>query len=203
MPKIKICGLTRPEDIDAVNEVKPDYIGFVFAPSRRRVTPGEAAAMKERLDGSIRSVGVFVNAPAEDIIRLCRDGVMDIVQLHGDEDGGYMADLKSRIDRPLIKAVRVISPAQVKAAQALPCDYLLLDTYQKDAYGGTGMPFDHGLIPPLEKPFFLAGGLNAGNIAKAALTGAYCLDVSGGAETDGVKDAEKIKALVRIVRGLL
>ncbi|SHI21470.1 phosphoribosylanthranilate isomerase [Sporobacter termitidis DSM 10068] len=200
MTKIKICGLTRPQDIDAVNEARPDYIGFVFAESRRKVTPEQAAGLKRRLDGRIRAVGVFVNAGPDEIARVVRDGTIDLVQLHGDEDAAYIEDLKRRVGIPVIKAVRVQSPGQVLAAQALPCDYLLLDTYQKDAYGGTGKTFDHGLIPPLQKPFFLAGGLNAGNIKEAAALGPWCLDVSGGAETDGVKDAAKIIEIVRIVK---
>jgi phosphoribosylanthranilate isomerase len=202
MPKIKICGLTRFCDIDAVNEAKPDYVGFVFARSRRQVTFDMASAMKKRLDNNIRAVGVFVNAAGDDIVRLCTEGVIDLVQLHGDEDAGYIAELKRCVDLPIIKVVRVQSPAQVAAAEALPCDYLLLDTYQKDAYGGTGTTFDYGLIPSLRKPFFLAGGLNAGNIRAAAAIEPYCLDISGGVETDGVKDAAKIMELVKIVRAL-
>jgi phosphoribosylanthranilate isomerase len=203
MPKIKICGLTRLQDIDIVNECLPDYIGFVFAPGRRQVTYDRAAAMKARLDCRIKAVGVFVNAGFGKIARLCRDEVIDLVQLHGDEDERYIAGLKERVAVPIIKAVRVQDPAQVLAAEALPCDYLLLDTYHKDAYGGTGAAFDYSLIPPLQKPFFLAGGLNAENILVAAMKNPFCLDVSSGVETDGVKDAVKVRELVRIVRKMV
>jgi phosphoribosylanthranilate isomerase len=200
MPKIKICGLTRPEDIDIVNEVLPDYIGFVFAPSRRQVTPGAAAALKQRLDDRIKAVGVFVNGRIDEIARLRRHGIIDLIQLHGDEDEGYVAGLKERVDAPVIKAVRVRNPEQVSAAARLPCEFLLLDTYQKDAYGGTGAAFDYSLIPPLQKPYFLAGGLQAGNIRAVVSHRPYCLDVSSGVETESVKDAAKVREIVRLVR---
>lgn len=202
MPKIKICGLTRLQDIDIVNDCLPDYIGFVFAPSRRQVTPGGAAALKQRLDDRIKAVGVFVNERIDEIARLCRHGIIDLIQLHGDEDERYVAGLKERVDAPVIKAVRVRNPEQVSAAARLPCEYLLLDTYQKDAYGGTGAAFDYRLIPPLQKPYFLAGGLHAGNIPAAAAQKPYCLDVSSGVETDGVKDAAKVRELVWLVRSV-
>lgn len=202
MPKIKICGLTRPQDIDIVNETQPNYIGFVFAESRRRVTTEQAAAMKERLDARIKAVGVFVNAVQEDIIGLCRAGIIDLIQLHGDEDEVYISSLKEHVQNPVIKAVRVENSEQVLRAQSLPCDYLLLDTYDKNAAGGTGIRFDHALIPTLVKPFFLAGGLHAGNIREAAAHHPFCIDVSSGAETDGVKDDGKIKEIVRLVRSL-
>lgn len=200
MLKVKICGLTRNQDVDIVNEVLPDYIGFVFAESRRKVTPAQAAALKSRLDQRVRSVGVFVNASIEEIISLYNDGVVDLVQLHGDEDAAYLAGLKKKIGCPVIKAVRVRSAQDVLEAEALPSNYLLLDAYKKEAYGGTGEAFDYALIPDIKKPFFIAGGLNAGNIAKAAALKPYCLDVSSGVETDGVKDAAKIWEIVRIIR---
>lgn len=200
MIKIKICGLTRSLDIDIVNEAMPDYIGFVFAESRRRVTHTQAAAMKKRLSGSIKAVGVFVNAETDEIAGLCNRGVIDLVQLHGDEDLDYFLSLKKKIKCLIIKAVRVQNPQQITRVQALPCDYLLLDTYQKEQYGGTGAAFDYALIPKMHKPFFLAGGLNADNIKKAANVSPYCLDISSGVETDGVKDAEKIKEIIKIIR---
>ena len=200
--KIKICGLTRPEDIAAVNAAMPDYIGFVFADSRRRVTPEDAAELKKKLDPGIKAVGVFVNADPSEIVHLCKSGVIDVVQLHGDEDADYIAALKRDVDCPIIKAIRVQSAQQLKAADSLPCDYLLLDTYHKNAYGGTGTAFDYTLIPPLNKPFFIAGGINADNINDAASVKPFCLDVSSGAETNGGKDAMKISQIVTIARGI-
>jgi len=198
--KIKICGISRLQDIQAVNAVLPDYIGFVFAESKRKVSPTQAAEMRGFLDKRILVAGVFVNAPPGDIIRLCRDGIINLVQLHGDEDSDYITELKNKINVPVIKAVRVQSTEQLLEAQSLPCDYLLLDTYQKDRYGGSGRSFDWSLIPKLSKPFFLAGGLNTGNIKAAAACCPYCLDVSSGAETGGFKDPNKITEIVKIIR---
>ena len=202
MTQIKICGLTRPEDIEAVNRCKPDYIGFVFAEgSRRRVTRDQAARLKEALNPGIKAVGVFVNQPVEEIAALCGDGIIDMVQLHGDEDEGYLLALKTKITAPVIRAVRVQSPAQLLNADRLPCEMLLLDAFDKNAYGGTGKSFDYSLIPALKHSFFLAGGLNAGNVldAIAALNPA-CVDVSGGVETEGIKDPKKIEEMIRLVR---
>ncbi len=200
MTKLKICGLTRQQDIDIVNEMLPDYIGFVFAESRRRVTPAQTAVLKAQLDPRIKAVGVFVNADINGIAALAHDGTIDLIQLHGEEDAAYINELRSKIACPVIKAVRVQTTAQVYSAEKLPCDYLLLDAYQKDAYGGTGMAFDYALIPKLTKPYFLAGGLNAGNINAALDLHPYCLDISSGVETDGVKDPGKIREIIRIIR---
>lgn len=200
MTKIKICGLFRQRDIDIVNEALPDYIGFVFAESRRRVTPEHAALLKAKLDPRIKAVGVFVNSKIGEVAELMNAGIIDLVQLHGGEDAAYIHELTRRSRCPVIKAVRVQSAAQVLAAEALPCDYLLLDAYHKDVCGGTGTSFDYTLIPRLTKPYFLAGGLNAGNVNKALELQPYCLDISSGVETDGVKDAVKIKEMTRIIR---
>jgi phosphoribosylanthranilate isomerase len=202
MIKIKICGLSRACDIETVNECQPDYIGFVFAESRRRIGRTQADALKKLLNPAIRTVGVFVNADQGEIVGLCRDGVIDLIQLHGDEDCDYISALKEKIRRPVIKAVRVQNAAQVLEAQSLPCDYLLLDAYRREAMGGTGQSFDHSLIPRLDKPFFLAGGLDSENIKAAAKAQPYCMDVSSGVETNGIKDADKIKEVVRAVRSL-
>lgn len=201
MTKLKICGLTRRQDIDIVNGALPDYIGFVFAESRRRVTPLQAAGLKARLDPRVKAVGVFVNADIDGIAALVRDGVIDLVQLHGGEDAAYITELRSEIACPVIKAVRVQSAAQVLHAETLPCDYLLLDAFRRDAYGGTGTAFDYALIPTLTKPYFLAGGLNAGNVKKALEMQPYCLDISSGVETDGVKDERKIREIMFALAG--
>lgn len=203
MSKIKICGLSRPEDILAVNEYLPDCIGFVFSKSRRQVTAGQARLLKAGLDPKIKAAGVFVNEPAASVAKLFKEGVIDLVQLHGDEDEAYIQSLKQELSCPIIKAVRVQSGEQIIQAQRLPCDYLLLDAYSKNAYGGTGDKFQWDIIPQnLSKPFFLAGGISESNIAQAVKEARpYCIDVSSGAETGGVKDKEKIKQIINIVRG--
>lgn len=200
MIKIKICGLTRQQDIDIVNSILPDYVGFIFTESKRRVTPTQALAMKERLNPCVKAVGVFVNACIEEIVRMCSGGVIDLIQLHGDEDEAYISKLKRRFDNPIIKAIRVQNTQDILASEKLPCDYLLLDAYKADAYGGTGTSFDYALVPKLQKLYFLAGGLNAVNIKQTLAVRPYCLDISSGVETDGIKDAEKIKDIMRLVR---
>lgn len=201
MTKIKICGLSRSQDIQAVNEALPDYIGFVFAKSRRQVSLKQAEKLKSLIDSRILTVGVFVNASSSEIARICKDNIIDIIQLHGDEDENYITELRNMIKNPIIKAIKVQNSRKIHMAQSLPCDYLLFDTYKKDIYGGSGESFDHSLISDVRKPYFLAGGLNAENIA-AAITECqpYCVDISSGVETDGLKDKEKIKEIIKIVR---
>ena len=142
MAKIKICGLSRPIDIDIVNEALPDYVGFVFAKSKRQVSTILAAELKMRLNPDILAVGVFVNEEIEHIIQLCRTGTIDIVQLHGDETKEYIHKLKASIMNPIIKAVRVRSTEDIISASELSCDYLLLDAYRENQYGGCGETFD-------------------------------------------------------------
>ncbi len=201
MTKIKLCGLTREEDIAAVNCWQPDYIGFVFANSRRRVTPEQARHLKDGLDPHIKAVGVFTNEPVSFIIELCETGVIDVIQLHGDETEEYILALKQKTVCSVIKAVRVQSTEQLLQAEKLSCDQLLLDTYQKEQYGGSGKTFDRALIPTLHKPFFLAGGLECSNIARAVREcHPFGIDVSSGAETNGLKDETKIRQIIEIIR---
>ena len=200
MPKIKICGLKRLEDIYAVNEYKPDYIGFVFAGEKRCISPELAYELKQHLDKNIKAVGVFVNAEVEFILKLVESGAIDAIQLHGDEDNEYIKELRSKTSAPIIKAVRVKSAEDILVSENIQCDYLLLDTYADNAYGGTGETFDWNIIPKISKPFFLAGGLTSENIAIATKVNPYCLDISSGVETDGFKDKTKIEKAIKIVR---
>ncbi len=201
MVKIKICGLKTMEDIRMVNRQKPDFAGFVFAGSKRRITPEQAAEMKKELLPEIRSVGVFVNEDPERIAGLAESGVLDYIQLHGDEDGEEIRWIKDTTGKPVIKAVRVRSREDILQAEKLSCEYLLLDAYKAGEYGGSGECFCWEMIPELEKPFFLAGGLNAENIAEALKTcRPWAVDVSSSVETDGRKDEEKVRRFMRAVR---
>lgn len=194
--RIKICGLSRPCDIDYVNATKPDYIGFVFAKSRRQVSARQAKLLKEKLDPEICAVGVFVNEQPEVIVRLVQDGVIDMVQLHGQEDEAYISELRKLLaasDVAIIKAFSVKTPEDVEKACQSSADYILLD----HGAGGTGHSFDWNLVKDVERPFFLAGGLGPDNIEQACRVGAFSLDVSSGVETDGLKDQEKINFCVR------
>ena len=201
MTKIKLCGLTRKEDIEAVNRWLPEYIGFVFCQSRRQVTTKQAGFLKAELDSRIKAVGVFVNEPIFSIVTLYNTSVIDVVQLHGDESEEYIRELKKHIACPVIKAVRVQCTAQVLQAEKLSSDLLLLDSYQNGRYGGSGKPFDYSMLPFLQKPFFLAGGLTTSNIIQAIeKCHPYGVDVSSGVETDGIKDENKIRQMIQIVR---
>ena len=202
MSMVKICGLSKECDIDYVNSSKPDYVGFVFSNSKRRVTPKQAEKLKLKLSSGIKAVGVFVNEPLELIADLCRQNIIDVVQLHGDEDNDYISKVKSMTGKPVIKAVRVQSTQQILQAEKLNCDYLLLDTYKKSTYGGVGESFNWQLIQTKKKkPFFLAGGLNTENVETAIKTvRPYCVDVSSGVETDGFKDEKKIRNIIEKVR---
>lgn len=201
--KIKICGLTRPQDIEYVNEALPDFIGFVFAKSKRQITAEIAEELRKPLDSRISAVGVFVNEDMDMITSLCKNGIIDLVQLHGDESSYYIESLSQKINNPIIKAVRVKDSKSVKTASTLPCNYLLLDTYSGNEYGGTGKAFDWSLISVPAKPFFLAGGISAEN-AQTAIRNIkpYCLDVSSGVETDSFKDRNKILNIVNLVRSV-
>lgn len=198
MTKIKLCGLSRPCDIETANRLLPEYIGFVFAPkSKRYVPPETAAALKGLLHPSIQAVGVFVREEPEQVARLLRDGIIDIAQLHGGEDAAYVRVLRRLTDRPILQAFRVDSAADVAAAQKSEADMILLDA---DA-GGTGTAFDWTLLRDIRRPYFLAGGLHPGNVREAMeRLSPYAVDVSSGIETDGRKDADKMEAFMREVR---
>ena len=212
MTRIKLCGLSRPCDIETANTLRPDCVGFVFAPeSRRYVTHSRAADLKALLDPGIHSAGVFVDQEIESIARLLHEGVIDLVQLHGNEDNEYIRALRSSIKnlqgmqdnnpRPhvrILQAFRIRSPEDVAAAQESAADLVLLD-----AGAGDGKTFDWSLLRDFRRPFFLAGGLTPENAADAVRAlHPYGVDVSSGIETDGFKDPEKMAAFVRAVRSV-
>ena len=198
MTKIKFCGMRRADEIAAANALHTDYIGFVFAPgSRRAVTPEQAAALKADLLPGIRAVGVFVNAAPEQVAALLAAGTFDIAQLHGQEDETYLQTLRTLTDKPILKAFRVDTAADLQRAAAFPADGLLLDS----GAGGTGTAFDWTLLRDFSRPYFLAGGLNPENVGTAIQTlHPYAVDVSSGIETDGRKDAKKMAAFAAAVR---
>lgn len=198
MVKIKICGLRRLEDIEIVNKYKPDYIGFVFADSKRKVTHDLADKMKKKLDSSIESVGVFVDADIEEILKLYDDGIIDIVQLHGSESEEYIKNLKQKSNYQLkiINAIEMSGEKDLLEYDDSLADYLLLDSGK-----GSGKTFDWRLIrKDLKKEFFLAGGLNANNITLAVEEfNPYAIDLSSSLETDGYKDEMKIKEVMEAI----
>ncbi|MCD8220772.1 MAG: phosphoribosylanthranilate isomerase [Clostridiales bacterium] len=201
MTKIKICGLRRREDIEAVNQYQPDYIGFVFAKSKRQVSIGEAENLSHLLSPSVCPVGVFVNAPIEMICEIVRRGIIRVIQLHGQEDEGYVRELRKQLAEPMIiKALRMETGYEPELWKKSEIDYLLLDA----GAGGTGKTFDHELLEKpgeITKPWFLAGGMCPENAAEAIRKfHPYAVDVSSGVETDGWKDADKVRKMIETVR---
>lgn len=194
--KLKICGLSRHEDIEAVNLWKPDYIGFVFAKSRRQVTREQAQALKKALHPGIAVVGVFVDQEPDLMIELLKDGIIDIAQLHGQEPEETVRRIKEEAGKPVIKAVPVRTGADVQAFAESSADYLLFD----NGAGGTGEQFDWSLLKAIKKPWFLAGGIDLHNIKEALGRYPWAVDLSSGVETDGRKDAAKIEQIVKEVR---
>ena len=210
--KVKICGLKRKEDIIYVNQYKPDWIGFVFAGTKRKIDFETAKDLKRELSKEIKAVGVFVNEEIPYISKLVGAQVIDMIQLHGDEEKEYIDALRSRLDKdgngkiPIIKAVRVRSTKQVLESEKLPVEYLLLDAFSKEEYGGSGVVFDHKLIPDLKKPYILAGGIGLENVdgileeLKKQNNLPICVDVSSSVETNGYKDKMKIEEIIQKIR---
>lgn len=199
MTRIKICGLSRPEDIDAVNAARPDFCGFVvdFPKSRRNVSPVQLRALRARLDGAIVPVGVFVDCPPDTVAALQNDGTISVAQLHGREDEDYISRLRALTGgKPVWKAFRVRTPADVEAARRSTADCLLLDNGT-----GTGHVFDWSLVGEIGRPWVLAGGLTPENLRDAVRTlHPWGVDLSSGVESGGVKDAKKIFEAVAAVR---
>ena len=195
--KIKLCGMFRPEDIRYANEVKPDFVGFVLAEGfRRRIVREQAAEFRKALDPEIPAVGVFVNNFCEEVISYLREGIIQMAQLHGDETEEDIQYIQAVTGKPVMKAVKVTDRYDVEAWLDSSADYLLFD-------GGTGsgVTFDWSVLTGIDRNFFLAGGLNAGNLLTAVeKVHPFAVDLSSGVETDGVKDLEKMREVVRLVK---
>ena len=198
MVKIKICGLKRLEDIEIVNKYRPDYMGFVFADTKRKVSHELARQLKDKLDPEIISVGVFVDAPKEEIVELFENGTIEMAQLHGLESEDYIKDLKAMTDNRLIviKAIEMSQDTDLLKYDSSNADYLLLDSGK-----GSGKTFDWRLIrKDLKKDFFLAGGLNKDNVTQAIEEfEPYAVDLSSSLEVNGFKNEDKIKEIVEII----
>ena len=220
-PKIKMCGISKVETIPAVVEAQPDYMGLVFASSKRQVTVAQAKILVSELHKQyanrynrdviqwsndvvqefIKTVGVFVNETLENLVTIATEVNLDAVQLHGDEDEAFIQSLKERTNVEVWKAVQIRSAADAEAWIDSSTDMLLFDAYHKDERGGTGEVFDWSCLDEFERPFMLAGGIDSTNVARAIRTvRPYGIDISSGIETEGVKDDEKIKAFTNIVR---
>lgn len=197
MTKIKLCGLRRACDIEYVNELVPEYIGFVFAPkSKRYVTPEEAKQLRKQLDKRIIPVGVFVDEEPDRIAELVNQHIIEAVQLHGSEDEEYIKALRKLVSCTIIKAFRIEAKEDIAQANNSSADYVLLDSG-----GGTGETFDWSLLLTMERAYFLAGGLTPDNVAGAiGQLQPFAVDASSSLETDGFKDMKKMTAFVNAVR---
>lgn len=209
MAKIKLCGLRREQDIEYVNEVLPDYAGFIMAPKFwRHITLETLVELSAKLDASITPVAVFVDQTEEFVAKVVDSGAAKIIQLHGNEDAGFVERVRNIMKTDnffeVIKVAKVQKKEDIENVISFPCDYLLLDAYSGEAAGGTGKTFDWGLINGIlnGRRFFLAGGLDAHNVKEAIdLVRPYAVDVSSGVETNSLKDIGKMRELVREVRG--
>ena len=218
-PKVKMCGISKVETIPAIVDAKPDYMGLVFAPSKRQVTVDQAKILVEELhrgyakkygsdtehdkNGTIKTVGVFVNETVENLVTIANEANLDAVQLHGDEDEAFIQSLKERTNVEVWKAVQIRSAADVEKWIDSSADMLLFDAYHKDERGGTGEVFDWSSLDAFERPFMLAGGIDSTNVARAIrIVRPYGIDISSGIETNGVKDDEKITAFTKIVKSI-
>ncbi|MBQ3903257.1 MAG: phosphoribosylanthranilate isomerase [Lachnospiraceae bacterium] len=197
MTRIKLCGLSRPADIKIVNSLCPEYIGFVFyEKSSRYVTPEKAVELKNLLSDRIKAVGVFVDEPLEKVVDLLDKGIIDIAQLHGNEDDEYIKRLRELSKRPVIKAFRIKSKEDIKMAEGSLADFILLDSGQ-----GSGEAFDWELLRDIKRDYFLAGGLDPYNVKDALrILHPYAVDVSSGIEKDHMKDERLMAAFVSAVR---
>ena len=218
-PKVKMCGISKVETIPAVVEAKPDYMGLVFAPSKRQVTVDQAKILVEELhrgyakkygsdtehdkNDTIKTVGVFVNETVDNLVTIANEANLDAVQLHGDEDETFIQSLKERTNVEVWKAVQIRTAADAEKWIDSSADMLLFDAYHKDERGGTGEVFDWSSLDAFERPFMLAGGIDSTNVARAIRTvRPYGIDISSGIETNGVKDDEKITAFTKIVKSI-
>lgn len=196
MTKIKLCGMQKEAHIEWANEAGCDYIGFIFAPSRRQISRTVAANLRKRVSSSISVVGVFADESIEHIARIANEGTIDLIQLHGRENGAYLADLRSYCSLPIIKAV--CNPHTTERVP-FPADFILLD----GAKGGSGEVFDWNQATGYDKPIFLAGGLHTGNLAQAIRkVSPYAVDLSSGLEEHGEKQRHLMLQATAIAHAL-
>ena len=195
--KVKICGITDVETAKSACEYGADALGFVFAESKRKITPKRAEDIIQELPANVLKIGVFVNESVEVIQKIADECRLTHVQLHGDEDNYQIR----RLNIPSIKSLGVTSESDMKNAQGYEADYILFDSPKEKFHGGNGKTFSWELLrdmpKELRKKMILAGGLNALNIEEAIRTvRPYMVDVSSGVETEGKKDVEKIKQFI-------
>lgn len=196
MIKLKICGIKTMEEVEIVNRQQPDYVGFVFAEGKRKVSDELAWEMRKHLNSSIQAVGVFVREPVEHVIGLVNKRGIDVIQLHGEESDDYVKRIRERVTCPIIRATRIRSIQQQDISTSY-CDYVLYDSYVAGTYGGSGVSIPLSYIPMTTMPVFMAGGIHEENMAEIITRiHPYGIDISSGVESNGRKDEEKIRRII-------
>ena len=196
MARVKICGINSPEDVEIVNELKPDYVSFAFYKNKRQVTYEKARKLKQLLDKDIRVIGVFVDENTNVVASAANDDLLDVIEFHGNEGPGEIERIKAFTEKPIIQGFRIRSRADVELALDSHADSILMYSDSE-----SGIPMDWKLLMNVTRPYFLAGGLNADNIEKAIkICHPFAVSVTTGVETDGIKDREKMAAFIKIAR---
>ena len=195
---VKFCGMRRREDIEAVNELKPDLVGFILDSTRKRyVDPDTISDLRKSLDPDIKADGVFVNEDISVVVKLLTDGIIDIAQLHGTESDDYIKEVREKTGAKIIKAFGIRSEEDIRKAETSSADLVIVDS----PGGGTGSTFDWELLKRIRRPYILAGGLNKDNVEEAVkVLNPYGVDVSSGIETDGYKDISKMRAFMALIK---
>lgn len=201
LTKVKICGLKTHEHVEAAVQAGADFIGFVFAPSKRRISVEEAVELAKQIPANVKKVGVFVNEAAETIHAIAKAVPLDYIQYHGDETNDFI----QQVGLPALKAFSVRDAEDVKKAAAFDVDYYLFDAPGTDFRGGSGHTFDWSLMEEANIPnskVIVAGGLTVANVAEAVqFVHPAAVDVSSGVERDGIKDSTLIQAFIRNAKG--
>ena len=196
MARVKICGINSPEDVEIVNELKPDYVSFAFYKNKRQVTYEKARKLKQILDKDIRVIGVFVDENTNVVASAANDDLLDVIEFHGNEGPGEIERIKAFTEKPIIQGFRIRSRADVELALDSHADSILMYSDSE-----SGILMDWKLLMNVTRPYFLAGGLNADNIEKAIkICHPFAVSVTTGVETDGIKDREKMAAFIKMAR---
>ena len=197
MTLVKFCGIRTMADADAVNEIHPDFAGFVFAPGRKRTIDADTAvSLRNAIDPDIRTVGVFLDQPIREIVQIAGSGAIDMIQLHGSESEDYVKDIRNLTGLEVIRAFTVRTGNDAVSHPSTCADRLMFDSG-----AGSGERFDWSSLSGIRRPFFLAGGLDADNVYEAIIeVRPFAVDVSSGIETEGNKDKTKMRAFMEAVR---
>ncbi|MBQ6775722.1 MAG: phosphoribosylanthranilate isomerase [Synergistaceae bacterium] len=200
MVKVKICGICHESEIGIMNELMPDYVGFVFVPKNRHfIAPEHASVLRSKLQKGIQSVGVFANSSLKSVAMCVEVANIDMIQLHGNETGEYIAALREYTRRPIMKVYKVAGPIDAEKAMYSTADYVMLD----GGNAGDGKIFDWSMIGKLHRKFFLSGGLNPDNVLKALELSSqpYAVNVNSGVELNRTKDYRRVMKFISNVRG--